>query len=316
MAAVLGQALGSSTGLGHFVNRSLQKLRTVPAEPPRRSDLWPCPPPSGGCWTDAHSLSPRRRKRQRFFRVRALCLQQLVIVLNWLALGQCRSPPDHGRLGYPLSAGQHELLERLEDLVDYYLLCGELTQDSLGRASEKLRNLSACVFSLPSASDVLDFGDISSFLESIRVAFDGYSSQKRSTGQHSGSASTCVDEPAENSGGGSVQEQVRVSPNACSAKPVVASRIKWKLAPSFDPRPYLTDPVVKKAYEDPDFLRKPEHTWPRLGRAKVHAARSEVLALAGKWDALGACRLVSTESVRDDEAVGLFAVAKDEEYDR
>ena len=239
-----------------------------------------------------------------------------MVTLNWLALGQCRSPPDHARLGHPLSPGQHELLERLEDLVDYYLLCGEVTLDSLGRASEKLRNLSASIFSLPTVSSCLNFEDITSFLESIRVAFDSFSREKHSKYRSTKSDPEQDTEPAELQRSGKPSERIRVSANACSAKPVIASRIKWKLAPSFDREPYLTDPIVKKAYKDPDFLRKPEHTWPRLGRAEVYAERDEVLVLAGKWDSLGASRLVPCDSIRDDEAVGLFAVAKDAEFDR
>ena len=48
----------------------------------------------------------------------------------------------------------------------------------------------------------------------------------------------------------------------------------------------------------------------------MHCSREDLLALAGKWDALGACVLVKASEVRVDEAVGLFAVPKDETYDR
>ena len=48
----------------------------------------------------------------------------------------------------------------------------------------------------------------------------------------------------------------------------------------------------------------------------MHCSREDLLALAGKWDALGACMLVKASEVRVDEAVGLFAVPKDETYDR
>ena len=98
--------------------------------------------------------------------------------------------------------------------------------------------------------------------------------------------------------------------------PVKASRIKWKLAPSFDPRPYLTDPIIQQAFEDPEVLRRPKTDWPRVAKAKVHASKSEVLALAEKWDQLGACNLVSCERVDPVETVGLFAVPKDSEFDR
>ena len=87
--------------------------------------------------------------------------------MNWLALGQRRSPPDYARAGFPVSAGQEAMIERLEDLVEYYLGCGEVTLDNLGRAGEKLKNLSAAAFTLPNFSKEFEFDDIASFLTSF-----------------------------------------------------------------------------------------------------------------------------------------------------
>ena len=315
MAAVL-KAARSCAGLSHFFNRSLQPGRTDLAPGRLRSDVWPCPPPRWGRWTQPSSLSPRRRRRVRFLEVRALCLQHLIISLNWLALGCCRSPPDHARVGYPMTAAQHETVERLEDLVDYFLKADRVTAESLGRAGEKLSRLSALSFSLRDASRSFDFDDISSFLTTIQKSFDSYS--KPSCSHHRPTKHNTESEQSElaSSQARPLEPRVKVSSSACTAKPVIAERIKWKLAPSFDPRPYLTDEVVLKAFEDPDVLRRPEHTWPKLPRAKVHASRNEVLSLARKWDELGACRLVCCNQVKTIETVGIFAVPKDETYDR
>ena len=89
-----------------------------------------------------------------------------------------------------------------------------------------------------------------------------------------------------------------------SARLVLADRIEWKLAPSFDPRPFLTDAIVREAYDDPEVLRRPEAEWPNKPKAIVHATCAELKRLAEKWDALGACRLVSTRKVTEDETVG------------
>ena len=75
-------------------------------------------------------------------------------------------------------------------------------------------------------------------------------------------------------------------------KEVLAECIKWKLGPSFDPLPFLSDPVVHSAFQQPDVLRLPERDWPRMAKAQVHCTRAELLKLAQKWDELGACRLV------------------------
>ena len=100
---------------------------------------------------------------------------------------------------------------------------------------------------------------------------------------------------------------------SCVSKPVVADRIKWKLAPSFDPLPYLSDPVVREAYKNPDCLRRPKSQWPSLPKAVVHAGRDQVLLLAEKWDKLGACA-VACSAVKPVETVGMFAVPKDADW--
>ena len=50
--------------------------------------------------------------------------------------------------------------------------------------------------------------------------------------------------------------------------------------------------------------------------AKVHATRAEILQLARTWDERGCLALFDVQSVRRDEAVGVFAVPKDADYDR
>lgn len=295
-------AAGSATGLAHFLHRSCIPIR----------NLWPCPPP--GRWTADTSTTPnpRKRRRLRHHRARAFCLQRLIITLNWLALGQCRSPPEHARVGYPASDGQLALMERLGDLVDYYLGCGDVTLDSLGRAGEKLKKLNALAFSLPSISREFEFSDLTSFLDLIHTSFDSYTRPRKGT-------PNSKKEPKEHGSAQTAQGGTRpqvLSSNACSAMPVEAARIKWKLAPTFDPRPYLSDPIVRQAFDDPEVLRRPSSDWPKVAKAKVHASRAEVLALAEKWDSLGACQLTPCSTVNDIETVGLFAVPKDDAFDR
>ena len=69
------------------------------------------PPPCWGRWTPLEKLSPRRRKKHRFLRVRARALQHLVVALNWLTLGQTMFPPESARRGFPMSQPQLDMLE-------------------------------------------------------------------------------------------------------------------------------------------------------------------------------------------------------------
>ena len=99
-------------------------------------------------------------------------------------------------------------------------------------------------------------------------------------------------------------------------KEVQADRIRWEHPPSFDASQFLTDPVVKAAYNDPNILKLPEQDWPKTRAAKVHCSRSELLKLAAKWDQVGALRLTPCSMVNEQEAVGLFAITKDRDFDR
>ena len=40
-----------------------------------------------------------------------------------------------------------------------------------------------------------------------------------------------------------------------ACKPVIADRMKWKYPPTFNPKPFLTDPLAKAAFDSPDALR-------------------------------------------------------------
>eukprot|EP00435_Cladocopium_sp_Y103_P042939 s2396_g12.t1 len=106
------------------------------------------------------------------------------------------------------------------------------------------------------------------------------------------------------------------SVNSSTARPVVASRIKWEHSPAFDPIPYFTDSVVRDAFADPATVKLPSHQWVEKPKGRVHCSRHELLKLAEKWDSKGACRIFRLDQINEDEAVGIFAVAKDEQYDR
>ena len=328
-SAIVNYVLASVTrchaGFPEFLRRSL--TRPVHSPDSFSADVWPCPPPCWR-WTGSAALSPKRRRKRRWLEVRAKTLQQVVCALNWLSLGHCKSPPSHARIGCPISPQQHVMLENLEQLISHFLAAPDIGRAELGRAGEKLAKICGAAIQLPSVS--FDETDVGSFLKDIQHTVDPY-------GQSSSSKDPAGREQSCDSGNGSTVRAQQQTPESCSvsvpasgsvqlgdpvhlnispAKPVVADRIKWKLGPSFDPTPFLSDPVVKKAYKDPNVLRKPEHEWPVRRRAKVHCSREELIRLATKWDALGACRLVPTSHIDPAEAVGLFAVNKDQDFDR
>lgn len=103
--------------------------------------------------------------------------------------------------------------------------------------------------------------------------------------------------------------------NLSSAKAVISSRVKWENPPRFDAAAYL-DPLVREAFLDPEVLRKPPNEWPPAKPAKMHITRDEMLKLIHRWDSLGACAICPLSEKDHSEAVGIFCVDKDQDFDR
>ena len=308
MHFVVATLCGSHGGFPEFLKRSLSRPVHCPDSP--RADLWPCPPPMWR-WTGSASISPKRRRRKRWHQIRAQALQTIVACLNWLSLGHAKSPPAHARIGAPMSSQQLDMIARLEAQLTYFLAAPAMSRADLGRAGEKLAKICHATIKLPNPN--FCDGKVFSFLNHVHQELDPYGRCP----EHEGPSNVPGSSRPDASMSASEQElgqqvALQISP----AKPVVSDRMKWKLGPSFDPSLFLSDPVVKKAFADPNILRRPVAQWPRRRRAKVHCSRTELVQLATKWDALGACRLVSAASVDPQEAVGLFAVCKDQDYDR
>ena len=169
--AVLRVAGAFHTGFGEFCRRSLQPTRHRDSSC-SGTELWPCPPPRWH-WTACQKLSPKRRRRKRLLETRAHCLQYVVVSLNWLNLGCPISPPPSACVGSHLSDGQHDMLERLEDLIHHFLKAPDISFDELGRAAEKLANLCKASFDLSAVSE-LDHQDLQNFLDVVSTKVDPY----------------------------------------------------------------------------------------------------------------------------------------------
>lgn len=297
-------------GLRDFILLSLEyDPHTVHSGRPS-GDLLPCPPPRWS-WTGSSKPSPKRRRRIRFHVFKHRLIQQIVATLNWEALGHVKRPPPAARVGFPLSSEQVSMLDRLDSLVDHFTRAGNFTAASLGRSADKLDRLLEAAKELP---DLVEEVDLTAVVSHVKEIFDPYS--KSCDVDPPKSESTKETKIAKESSQSFDRLSEKISLDACTAKPVVADRIKWEHSPQFDPRPFLVDPIVRRAFEDPNFLRLPEDQWEPKPAGKIHCTRAEVLKLAQKWDAKGACRIFTSDLVKHDEAVGIFAVPKDQDYDR
>lgn len=303
LQSVLDQSSASHIGLNHFIRQSLQPVQSrFVHNAPRGVDLWPCPMPLWS-WTGSVHPSPQRRQRRKFLKVKSSLLQQVIGVLNWECLGHPTVPPPEACAGFGFSDEQFDMIARLDRLIDHFLQAGPLSAHDLGRSGEKFNRMIRASKELPEFREV----DLYELTRDIANSLSPYSKQKWEGGSthddvsnHTSSVdlgSTCV------------------LPTSV-AKPVIASRIKWEHSPKFDPLPFLEDPIVKAAFIDPKNVKLPESEWPHQPKGKVHCSRQELLALAAKWDSKGACKIFRKDQISFDEAVGIFAVPKDETYDR
>ncbi len=198
------------------------------------------------------------------------------------------------------------ILERLEDQISHYMAVGDFSPDGLGRSAVKFQDLIRMCEELPQCK--IGAEDLESIVASLHVSFDPYSAQ----------VSFPYDDANQTEPSHDCQfPRAEIRPAGdCNSRPVVADRVKWENPPSFRAEEFLDNHLVKAAFIDPEVLRKPQEFWPKLPGARVQCSRDELLTLARRWDALGACELVPASAKNFDEAVGMFSVPKDTKYDR
>ena len=102
----------------------------------------------------------------------------------------------------------------------------------------------------------------------------------------------------------------------CSAKPIVASRLEFPKAPSFDPVEFF-DAATAHAYLFPLELAVDHHAYKgEVPRVSVHAAPEQKVALFKKLHQCGRLREVPEHLARDPFVSGLFCVNKNATLDR
>lgn len=315
LQAVVDSTIQAHVGLSSFIRLACSPVpRTVHHGPRESVDLWPCPPPLWR-WTGVQQPSPRKRQRKRYHILKNQIIQQIVCVLNWEALGHPTKPPPAAVAGFGYSLAQIQMLERLEGLVDHFATAGAFDASDLGRCAEKLAAMLAACKELPVSS--LRFVDLHEFVSTAVCKHVDPYSESGTKGKPPNRTNKYNDQNGD-LGDKSTSHTLhpKAKPTGSHAKPVIAERIKWEYGPSFDPNPFLTDPVVKAAFNDPDTMKLPQQMWKNCLPGKVHCSRTEVLKLAKKWDAKGACALFPCHEINENEAVGIFAVEKDATYDR
>lgn len=300
--SVLQVSAVAHVGLKQFLQLSMQPQSRSVHGARCDSDMWPCPIPQW-CWAGPKNLSPKRRRRRRFHQIRSQVLQHVIGVLNWESLGHPLKPPARACIGNCFSDHQWLMICRLERLVDHFLRAEPVSAKSLGRSFEKFSTMLAFAKELPECREV----DLFNLVQEVAKDLDPYQSKP---------PTTCRDQDDRDRHKDCCHDAPVSKLSMSVAKPVIASRIKWEHSPAFDPIPFFKDQIVRDAFVNPDSVKLPSHQWVVKAKGRVHCSRAELLKLAEKWDSKGACRIFRVDEINLDEAVGLFGVPKDAEFDR
>ena len=171
------------------------------------------------------------------------------------------------------------MLDDLEALVGHFVRAGPFERSQLGRSDSKFGSLISLAKGLPSQFVSTTDDELQGYVRELAASLAPYGRIANTARQDLPSAETECEAPAS---GKNECFEGGVDADECSAEatlpgefrapvlkglsclPVKADRIKWSLGPSFDPTPFLTDPIVKSVFEDPATLRLAPSFWPSL----------------------------------------------------
>lgn len=275
-----------------FGGMTVEGLSTVNSgsPPPRTTssrfeDPWPLPPPHPDAWAQPVAGPDAARS----------AVNMIITLLGWEHLGRPEVAPTRARRGARLSDAQLKIAEHVQKAVEVWGARGAFHSSELGRTACKMENVSATLHDLQRSASLL------------RAALDPY-------GTHAvpSSEQTC-DEYTDRDPGTKV---IGHSSAPCLevARDLVADRIRLKGVPTFDPSP-LYDSDTRAAYACPCVL---DHGVPvrDVPFARVRGSHEELLKLYRKLDSSERLALVPVSEANVDRLCGMFAVAKDSEFDR
>ena len=216
-----------------------------------------------------------------------------VSALNWLHLGKPRSAPDEIRGNLPLSGEQRRVVSSLEKSMEEIICHVPVDAASMGRTAAKVENLESLVSLLHRKAN-----HVAKYIRTYaKMPINGGPLFDPAEGEFASNLAGCA--------GAYV-----------SAKPIVASRLKFGSAPQFNPAPYMDD-VTLDRYLHPLKHALPESDSPeKPPRARILGTPEERMRLLQKMDKSGRLKWVPSDQARQKHLNGLFAVPKNLELDR
>ena len=208
-----------------------------------------------------------------------LGMQLYIAASNWLVLGKPRKTRILSAAAGSESASASGPLVRLQHLAEVWVSGASGALSMLGRHQAKFKGLSSTLM------------DLLTLAKDVEVALLPY-----------GASRSRFDPLLDTS----LRFSKKVAP-----KKIDASRLAHKHAPTFNPEPFISDPLLYVALRRPRWLEVPRSIVPSLPpRALVHAERSQLIALLRQWDAVDKLELFAEDATPSSLRCGLFLRAK------
>ena len=245
--------------------------------------VWPMPVPYPEVFT-------KKVDSENDWRKNMICME--VLALSWLALGEPDAAPMEIRLGVPLTPQQWNAVNMLRHL-SFDSNTPELIDAKLmSRAATKFETMEDVIGSLHRS--LLSFDDGGYFGPRFDKDEEFDDSWMRS---------------------GALVGRLLGAP-VLGAKPVIASRLQFPQAPSFDPLPFFDAETAELFMHPLDHAMDPSDYVGPVPNVSVHGSQKEKVELFKKLADCSRLVVVPKEQARDPFVSGLFCVGKSNVLDR
>ena len=253
----------------------------------QRGNVWPMPLP----YPEAHC---RRKQRAVGKLQEKLAINYLVLVLDWLVMGEKLADVSRIGLGTSLTSKQWEVVRRLAPLVRTWVDHEEVDSAAMGRSAAKMETVEDAIGALEDAL-IQPARELRSYLGKTTSGPQSEWGQHGHPGLVVGEVSTRIEHVA---------------------KDVEPHRYHFHGRPSFDAQKFLDEENRAKYLCPFEFAKQVGADDPALPQVKVRGSRQNKMKLLEKLDSGGRLKLLPASKVAGGFENGLFSIPKDAEKDR
>ena len=223
-------------------------------------------------------------------------INALVLILNYLHLGQPASAPEEIAFGRCLTRVQWKAIRRLEGFLEAWLFCCDVDPEAMGRSAAKVESIEEEILSLEKR-----VSDLSGRCGGAEQYFPR---------GHDNCSPSFSDRHAGVVVGRSSLESFS------TFKAVEPERLSFTGLPSFDPTPFLDSHSAEVFNRPLDMSLDPNAFAGQIPFVQVHCPKGKKIKLFELLDSTQRLALFTRDQIRPRFASGLFSVVKSMEKDR